>query len=147
MAPIYDPKTYVPSKSLPQLMGRVRGALLEAIDHELEPYEITTAQWLVLMNIANGMANQSSEVCSILTADPGAMTRMIDRLERRGLVRRVRSPDDRRAVKLELTAEGKALYPKLLPIVVGVINRFLRGFSKQEVQQMEGFLKRMLANA
>jgi DNA-binding MarR family transcriptional regulator len=72
---------------------------------------------------------------------------MIDRLERKGLVRRARSPDDRRAVKLELTAEGKALYPKLVPIVVGVINRFLRGFRKQEVQQMEGFLKRMLANA
>jgi DNA-binding MarR family transcriptional regulator len=75
------------------------------------------------------------------------MTRKIDALEKKGLVRRVRSAEDRRAIRLELTAEGKSVYPKALAAAVGVINRFLAGFTKPEVRQLEDMLKRMLGNA
>jgi DNA-binding MarR family transcriptional regulator len=74
------------------------------------------------------------------------MTRMIDRLEQRGLLRRVRVADDRRTAKLELTDEGKALYPEMRAAAIAVINGFLRGFTKTEARQLEGFLKRMLEN-
>ena len=74
------------------------------------------------------------------------MTRMLDRLERRGLVRRVAHPNDRRASNLELTAEGKAVYPKLQASGMKVLNGFLRGFTQNEVRQLEGFLQRMLKN-
>ena len=75
------------------------------------------------------------------------MTRMIDRLEAKGLIRRVRSADDRRAVNLELTDEGKAVIPKMRVKVVAVLNRLLRGFTKSEARQLESYLQRMLANA
>jgi len=58
----------------------------------------------------------------------------------------VRSPNDRRRVNLELTPEGRAVYPKLIESAANVQNRFLRGFSKTEAQQLEGLLGRMLAN-
>ena len=72
------------------------------------------------------------------------MTRMIDRLERKGFVRRVRSADDRRKVDLELTPEGRAVHPKLIAAVVKVLNRRLSGFSGDEVNELESYLKRML---
>jgi DNA-binding MarR family transcriptional regulator len=75
------------------------------------------------------------------------MTRMLDRLERKGLIRRVRCGDDRRKVILELTADGKAVYPKLVATYVAVLNRFLHGFSKADARQLETLLSRMLANA
>jgi len=75
------------------------------------------------------------------------MTRKIDALEQRGLVRRVRSAEDRRAIKLELTAEGKRVFPKMLAAAVGVANDFLKGFSRPEVRQLEEMLQRMLVNA
>jgi len=56
-------------------------------------------------------------------------------------------PNDRRAFNLELTAEGKAVYPKLRASVMKVLNRFLRGFTPKEAQQLESFLQRMLENA
>jgi DNA-binding MarR family transcriptional regulator len=56
-------------------------------------------------------------------------------------------PNDRRATNLELTEEGTAVYPKLREAAVDVLNRLLRGFSKNEVQQLEGFLQRILDNA
>lgn len=81
-------------------------------------------------------------MCSFISHDPGAMTRKIDALEEKGLVRRVRSVADRRAIKLELTPEGRAAYSKALTVVVGVVNRFLDGFSKAEVRELESMLKR-----
>ena len=79
--------------------------------------------------------------------DPGAMTRMLDRLERKGLLRRARCGNDRRKVILELTPEGKAVYPKLIASYVNVLNRFMHGFTKTEAHQLETLLSRMLVNA
>jgi DNA-binding MarR family transcriptional regulator len=71
---------------------------------------------------------------------------MIDRLEQKGLIRRAQLPDDRRRVGLELTPDGKAVYPKLRAASAAVQNRFLRGFTRSEVRQLELFLQRMLSN-
>ena len=71
---------------------------------------------------------------------------MLDRLEGKRLIRRARCPDDRRRVILELTPEGKAVYPKLVASYVNVLNRFLHGFTKPEVRQLETLLSRMLVN-
>ena len=75
------------------------------------------------------------------------MTRMIDRLEGKGLICRSRRPDDRRVVYIELTEEGRRTFPRMKVISMGVMNRFLQGFSQAEARQLEGFLSRMLENA
>jgi DNA-binding MarR family transcriptional regulator len=75
------------------------------------------------------------------------MTRMLDRLESKGLIRRNRSADDRRLMHLELTEEGRAAYPRMREISLTMANRVLRGFTKSEARQLEGFLTRMLENA
>ena len=149
MTVIYDPKSFDPSTSIGRLITMVKGALMEALDAELEPLDITAAQFVVLVKLATGAAASASAstLCKGVSYDPGAMTRMIDRLERKGLVRRVRSPRDRRKVIVELTAGGRAVYPQLIAGAVRVLNRFLRDFSAAEAQQLEAFLRRMLANA
>ena len=48
---------------------------------------------------------------------------------------------------LELTEEGRAVYPRMREISMAVANHFLRGFTKTEARQMEGLLGRMLENA
>ena len=147
MTVIYDPKTFYPSTSIGRLMTMVKGALMEALDAELAPLDITAAQFVVLVKLATGATASASTLCKGVSYDPGAMTRMIDRLERKGLVRRVRSPRDRRKVIVELTAGGSAVYPQLIAGAVRVLNRFLRDFSAAEAQQLEAFLRRMLAKA
>ena len=141
---IYDLKSYDPKRSVGGLLGRVKMAMSAAVDAELAPLDITAAQYVILMSIALGEADSASGLCKGMSYDPGAMTRMIDRLERRGLVRRVAHPNDRRASNLELTAEGEAVYPQLRESVMKVLNHFLRGFTPQEARQLETFLQRML---
>ena len=147
MQPIYDIQTFRPSQGVGAFIGRARRSIVEAIDQELAPLDISHAQWIVVMLLGDGAAATAAELCKLLVYDPGAMTRLLDRLEKKGVLRRVRAKDDRRTVHLELTAAGKRLYPRILETLVEVFNRLLRGFSKSEVRQLEGLLKRMVANA
>jgi DNA-binding MarR family transcriptional regulator len=143
---VYDLQSYDPKRSIGGLLGRVKMAMSAAVDAELAPLDITAAQCHVLTRIALGEADSASVLCKGISYDPGAMTRMLDRLERRGLVRRVAHPSDRRASFLELTAEGEAVYPTLRESVMKVLNHFLRGFTPKEARQLEGYLQRMLEN-
>jgi len=144
---IYDPDHYDVRNSVPALVGLTRTAFMDALDERLAPFGIKSADYIVLVLLANDMADTASSVCSVLAHDPGAMTRKIDALEARGLVRRVRSAEDRRAIKLELTAEGRKLYPEVLAAAVDRANELLHGITKAEVRQLEDLLKRILANA
>jgi DNA-binding MarR family transcriptional regulator len=144
---IYDPDRYDVRNSVPALVGLTRTAFMDALDERLAPFGIKSADYIVLVLLANDMADTASSVCSVIAHDPGAMTRKIDALEARGLLRRVRSAEDRRAIKLELTPEGKKLYPKVVAAAVERANELLHGFSKSEVRQLEELLKRILANA
>jgi MarR family transcriptional regulator, multiple antibiotic resistance protein MarR len=147
MQPIYDIETFRPSQGVGAYIGRARRTIVEAIDQELAPLRISHAQWIVVMLLGDGAASTAAELCKILIYDPGAMTRLLDRLEKKNVLRRVRTSDDRRAVRLELTAAGNKLYPRILEALVQVFNRLLHGFSKNEVQRLEQLLKRMVANA
>ncbi len=147
MQPIYAIETFRPSQGVGAHIGRARRTIVEAIDAELAPLDISHAQWIVVMLLGDGAASTAAELCKILIYDPGAMTRLLDRLEKKGVLRRVRTANDRRAVRLELTADGSKLYPRILEALVQVFNRLLRGFTKSEVRQLEQLLTRMADNA
>ncbi len=150
---IYDAKTYEPRKSVGHLVNRIRTALFAALDSELAaqselaPLEVSSAQFVVIASLASGEADSASQLCKGISYDAGAMTRMIDRLETKGLIRRQRDADDRRLVNIELTDQGREAFPKMRLCAMRVLNRFLRGFSQSEARQLEGFLHRMLENA
>ena len=143
---VYDVKTFQPGSSVGYLVNRVRTELLAAIDKELEPFDVTSSQYIIMGHLVYSLADSASGLCKGIAYDPGAMTRMVDRLEAKNLIRRVRSEDDRRAVKLELTSEGKELFPKMRVKVVGVLNHLMRDFTPGEARQLESLLQRMLAN-
>ena len=75
-----------------------------------------------------------------------SMSRMLDRLEEKDLLRRERSESDRRVVHLHLTAKGKKVANKIWPIVVEGMHVHLNGFKKEELVQLSDLLGRMLAN-
>lgn len=151
---IYDSSTYQPGRGVGALVSRVKAEMLAAIDRELAadkrlaPLELSAAQWVIVANLAAPDGPKSAaDLCKGISYDAGAMTRMLDRLESKGLIRRTRSAEDRRLMNLELTEEGRAAYPRMREISMSVANRFLRGFTRSEARTLEGFLGRMLENA
>ena len=152
-AQIYDIETYQPAGCVGQLMYRVRSAQMNALDEalgqdpDLASLEISAAQYIILSVLAKRGVDSPVQLCKDLSYDAGAMTRMVDRLEAKGLINRRRCPDDRRCVKLELSEAGRAALPQLRACSVRVLNHFLLGFSQAEARQLEGFMSRMLQNA
>jgi len=149
---IYDVETYQPASCVGQLMYRVRAAQMSALDQalaqdpDLAALEVSAAQYIIISVLAKRGVDSAAQLCKDLSYDAGAMTRMIDRLEAKGLISRRRCPEDRRLVKLELTAAGLAALPKLRACSVRVLNHFMRGFTQDEARQLEGFMVRMLQN-
>ena len=146
-APLYVAADYRPEENVGMLVGMVRSQLMAALDEELADIGLTGAQLPVLHWICQSGDATAATLCRQIGTDTGSMTRMIDRLEEKGFIRRVRSDDDRRVVRLELTAAGKALRPMITPRVVNVLNRNLAGFSADELEQLKFLLRRVLANA
>ena len=73
------------------------------------------------------------------------ITSRLDRLERRGYVKRSRSPDDRRGVLVELTDAGREVLDKAVDANTGRENEMLASLSKEEQDALAGLLKKLLA--
>src|SRR3954462_12282279 len=121
--PIYDVRTFRSRDAVGSLVGLARKARAEEFERELAPLGLNVAQALVLLFLADGRASTSAEMCRMLSHDAGAMTRIVDKLEELGVVRRVRKEHDRRAAHRELTREGKGVHGQLTRVQVALLNK------------------------
>lgn len=127
------------------LLTLARNQNLAAIERELAPLNITASQFMVVVGIAHGRAKTLTEFSEFLGYDSGAMKRLLDRVEEKGIIRRVRSVADRRSQILELTDTGQALYPQIMGAVRRVHGRMLEGFTDEEAAQFQFFLQKIIA--
>jgi DNA-binding MarR family transcriptional regulator len=128
------------------LLFQLMLSMRRQIEIRMAEHDLTDAQWKPLWMLKMGHAGTALELAREMAMDAGAITRMLDRLEAKGLVKRVRSETDRRVVHLRLTTEGEAAAAKIPHVLAEVNNDFLRGFSKQEWQLFKDMCQRMLAN-
>ena len=133
-------------ESIGYLLKRVRMALDRAVDDEMATLDLTDVQWGPLLLLHNKMGTTAAELARVACADTGSMTRLLDRLEAKRLVRRVPCPKDRRVMQLELTEEGQRLCRDIPYGLARVGNASLLGFSAQEVTTLKALLRRMLEN-
>ena len=145
-APRSAPQPREEGSSVGHLMSRARTSLLAGLDAELERFGLSGMQFAVLKHLAEGAAETAADLCRYLHYDTGAMTRILDRLEQKGLVRRERCREDRRVVFLRLTAGGRAQLPRLLAAGTRVIDAHLAGFSQAEIDALKNYLGRMIDN-
>jgi DNA-binding MarR family transcriptional regulator len=135
-----------PSRVVGRLIKQVFTSLVRNIDGRMQPLGLTAMQWepLILIHFARadtvaGLARESQVNCA-------SMTRMLDRLEAKELLRRRRSSEDRRVVHVELTSKGRKVVSAILPQVIGTLDEHLDGFTAADVSRLTNLLERMLAN-
>ncbi|GAB3245431.1 MarR family winged helix-turn-helix transcriptional regulator [Chitinimonas naiadis] len=143
----YSIENYGMDESIGFLITQVQLRLHDALNQELAPTGISWPQWKVLMQVYYKRAGTAADLARCTASDTGSMTRMIDRLEEKGFLRRVRSETDRRLVRLELTEAGRALMPTMVQAVVDVLNSQLEGFEPEELELFKSFMRRMIATA
>ncbi|MEB0112557.1 MarR family transcriptional regulator [Variovorax sp. RTB1] len=144
----YKAETYRAEESVGYLMRRIMTAVGQSVESKMcGPGNPTYPQWIPLHKLQMGKATTVAELARECELDTGAMTRLLDRLESKGLCKRVRSLTDRRVVNIELTDEGRSAAEQVPHVLSRVQNEHLAGFSHEEWEQLKGYLRRILDNA
>jgi DNA-binding MarR family transcriptional regulator len=143
---LYDPDEIQLETSLGYYLTKARHVLMERMDRALAPLDLTSQQIGVILLLAKGCARTPQALSRALSYDSGSMTRMLDRLEKKGLIERTRSASDRRVVCLALTERGLEAAAQLPQLGAAALNAQLRGFSAAELATLSGLLARFIAN-
>lgn len=144
--PRYDGANYEFSTSVGHRLVQVMALMRREVELRMVEHGLTDAQWKPLWMLKTGMATTAFELAREMACDAGAVTRLLDRLEAKGLIERLRSETDRRVVHLHLTAQGRETAAKVPHVLAAVNNDFLAGFSESEWKQLGTLLDRLESN-
>jgi len=133
-------------ENIGHLLRRVATSIRRQADKRLQGHGLTSAQWKVLSRIQRGDCTTIASLAREAATDAGAMTRLLDRLEAKGLCKRVRSCDDRRTINVELTRTGAAAASRVAATLAEVSDAHLSGFPDEAYRELMGYLQRMLGN-
>jgi DNA-binding MarR family transcriptional regulator len=145
-ATLFDPIDYRMGQSVGYLMAQAKNAISYEVEQEVAALDITHAQATCLMMLATGRARTVTDLGRMLNSDMGSITRLLSRMEKRGLIERHRSDADRRIVDLSITPAGQAVADALPPIFCRVLNRRFRDFSPAEIDVFRDMLLRVIGN-
>jgi DNA-binding MarR family transcriptional regulator len=154
MAPL--PQTAVRELSAEELgawrgLLRMHSALVKALDAELlADHDLPLTSYEVLINLQAAPARRRrlAELADSVLLSRSGMTRLVDRLEREGLLERDTCTSDGRGVYAVLTDKGENLLSRARATHLdGVRERFLRHFSEAELQTLGGYWERVLPGA
>lgn len=127
-------------------VGSLASAFRRGVGRELAPFDVTPAQWAILVMCYRGEVNTVSGLARVIPIDQAAISRQVEKLKSKGLIRRRRLSRDRRTVRLDLTDEARLLVPKLARCVEVNEANFLTGISGEELSALIDVIKRMLRN-
>lgn len=143
--PYYTVETLEPDNSLGYLVKRCGGLMTQLAERRFESTSVSFTQWMTLMRLSwREEPISATQLSRELCHDMGALTRVVDELERRGLVRRERSRRDRRAVELAITAAGRREAASGKRVIVELLNELAEHYSATELNALVGLLQRML---
>lgn len=135
-----------PHRMICRQLKLAMSSLVRRVDTQMQPLELTGMQWEPLLMLWLKRADTVAGLARVSQMGFASMSRMLDRLEDKDLLRRERSAADRRVVNLHLTPKGKKVANRIWPIVVDGMHVHLDGFSKAELAQFNDFLARMVTN-
>jgi DNA-binding MarR family transcriptional regulator len=140
----YTPENFMLTESIGFKLTKSRNQIISEMDAALKDLDITSPQMGILLAMQKGLASTPFELSKLLSADTGLMTRMLDKLETKGLLERSRSAEDRRVVNLALTKKGLEVAAELPKIAPEVLNARLKTFTKAEFEELGRLLSKFI---
>lgn len=112
----------------------------------LRPFDLTTEQYAVLVQLWEGEGVSQSTLAELLLKDKPNITRIIAKVERKGLVQRDRDPDDRRSYQVHLTPAGRELQDVVMPVVYELREQAYHGLDKTRQNELRRLLDTIFRN-
>jgi DNA-binding MarR family transcriptional regulator len=113
---------------------------------QLKGFNVTPEQWAVLASLLETDGIHQSLLAKKTAKDRHNITRMLNLLEKRGLIRRERHGTDKRRLLVYLTTEGRELTTKLVPVVTEFLRRALSGLTQRDLDRMKRTLAQIATN-
>ena len=136
--------------SVPGLIFLLSREVRTALERQLTTHGITARQATLARLLRAWERKQRPspfQIAGRLGTDGAGMTRLLDRLEAKGIVVRQIAAGDRRSISIELTETGKQIAARATPAFHLVSERLLEGFTSKEVEQLTSMLMRLRENA
>lgn len=129
------------------LFRQVRDAMWARMADELarSGHDLTFSQYITLKKLAEGTAG-ASDLARAAELNPGAMTRLLDKLEAKGMVAREADPGDRRALHISLTPTGRTIWRDIDQCGMRVRDTALGGLNDHERNTLTALLERVRDN-
>ena len=108
--------------------------------------ELTPEQWIVLVQLWGKDGQSQSALSEQTLRDAPTMSRILDTMQKGGLVTRVVDEQDARSRLVKLTRAGKALQPQLVPVAKSIVARLELGISERDLEVTHRTLAKMLSN-
>ena len=134
------------AKHLVPLIMRLNKRITDDVAARLRPHGVTPLQFGLLCFLVKGSLT-ASELGQLMVVTSAAMTGIVDRLERDGLVERGSNPDDRRQSPISLTPQGRALVERLSAIPFEAAGQLGEGLAKMtgsERMNLDYLIRRLL---
>jgi DNA-binding MarR family transcriptional regulator len=115
-------------------------------DRALSPVGLTSRQALILLSCDLGEAATAAELAELYGLEVSSITRLVDRLERKRLIERTRSREDRRKTMLTLTLRGKSALERAVRIATPIALAMWKGVSEKERKTLAAIVNKILKN-
>ena len=144
--PYYTLETLEANNSVGYLLKRCGVVMAAVAEQRFQGLPISFTQWIVLTHLAQQEHISATQLSADIGHDMGALTRLVDALERRGLARRERSSHDRRAIEIAITPAGRRQALEGRRLVVELLNRLVEPLTEPEIDTLIGLLQRLLGH-
>jgi len=120
--------------------------LSRAFERELAEAGGSQPVWLILLALKQQDWRTQQDLAAAVGIEGPTLTHHLDGLDKAGLIERARDPNDRRAVRVELTGAGDKLFKRLAKAAIGFDQRLRAGLSDEELDQFRRVLARLRDN-
>jgi DNA-binding MarR family transcriptional regulator len=128
---------------LPFRLTSLSNAITKGFAEAYVEYGLSTPEWRTVMLLAAFPGSSSDEVAARSNIEKSVVSRLIASLLHRGFIRRALDPDDRRRSSLTLSAKGKAVYDKIMPIANRFDARLRSRLSAEDNRALDRILREM----
>jgi DNA-binding MarR family transcriptional regulator len=128
-----------------RLIPRVRRSIWAGAVHRLEAHGETMLAWQVLGGAQRTGPSTQRELADAVSQHPAGVCRLLDDLEKRGLVKRSRDAGDRRRMIVRVTAAGRKRWQMLLPEVVCSVEETVSPLSDAERRALRDILRKVVS--
>jgi MarR family transcriptional regulator, organic hydroperoxide resistance regulator len=117
-----------------------------ALNERLRPYGLDYPRWRVLAVLQEHSGATMGRLADLTSVDRTTLTRTLGLMEKSRLIVRRERESDRRSLSISLTAKGRRLFERILPLALLETDRALTGFSSEEIGALRDRQKRMADN-